>query len=128
MDVLPGEKLARFIFFRSQFSPLNGVVKYGAFIPPSKSEEISVYRISSLSDREIWEIGREYVETKDRRIKARADFLAARVYENNLEVIPDTQPHELHANITPFPTDRSARQNIARKLALVSELVILPTE
>ena len=128
MDVLPGEKLARFIFFRSQFSTMNRVVKYGAFIPPSKSEEISVYRISSLSDSEVWEIGREYVETKDRRIKARADFLAEHVYKNNLEVIPDTQPHELHANITPFPADKKARQNIARKLALVSELVILPIE
>ena len=127
MDVLPGEKLARFIFFKSQFSAMNRIVKYGAFIPPSKSEEISVYRISSLSDSEVWEIGREYVETKDRNIKARADLVAARVYENNLEVIPDTQPHELHANITPFPADKRARQNIARKLALVSELVIMPT-
>ena len=127
MNVLPGEKLARFIFSKSHFSAMNRIVKYGAFIPPSNSEEISVYRISSLSDSEIWEIGREYVETENRRIKARADFLAARVYKNNLKVIPDTQPHKLHANITPFPADKRIRQNIARKLALVSELVILPT-
>jgi hypothetical protein len=127
MDVSPGEKIARYIFYRRQFSVMNRVVKFGAFIPPSNSDQISVYRISSLADREVWSIGRDYVETEERRIKARADFLAQHVYENSLNVIPDTQPHELHANITPFPANKSERQSIARKLALVSQLVLMPT-
>ncbi|MCE2441242.1 MAG: hypothetical protein J4F39_17695 [Candidatus Latescibacteria bacterium] len=127
MDVSPGEKLARFIFYNRQFSVMNRVVKFGAFIPPSNSDQISVYRISTLADGEVWAIGREYVETEKRRIKARADFLAQQVYENDLNVIPDTQPHELHANITPFPANKSERQSIARKLALLSDLVLMPT-
>lgn len=126
MDVPPGEKLARFIFYSRQFSVMNGVVKFGAFIPPTNSDQISVYRISSLTDCEVWAIGREYVQTEERRIKARADFLAVQVYENDLNVVPDTQPHELHANITQFPPSKSERQSIARKLALLSELVLMP--
>ena len=126
MNVPPDEKLARFIFSKSHFSIVNKTVKYKAFIPPSNRVELSVYRISTLSDGEVWEIGRKYVETGDRRLKARADFLADQVYESHLEVIPDPQPHERHANITPFPADRRTRARIARKLALSSKLVIMP--
>lgn len=127
MHIQPGENLARFIFSKGQFSALKGLVKFGAFIPPSNSDSISVYRISSLSDTEVWEIGQEYVEIGDRRIKARAEFLAKYVYDIDLDVVPDTQPHELHANITPFPPSKSERQSIARRLALFSELVLMPT-
>ena len=125
MDVLPGEKLARFIFSKSQFSAMKREVKFWAFIPPSNSKDISVYRTSSLTESEVWAIGLEYVQGK-RTLRARAGLSAEQVYNYNLKVIPDTQPHELHANITPFPADKSERQSIARKLALASKLVIMP--
>lgn len=64
MKVTPDEKLTHFIFSRKHFAPRNGIVKFGAFMPPPDSEELSVFRISSLSDSEVWEIGSEYVETK----------------------------------------------------------------
>ena len=127
MNVPPDEKLTRFIFSKSHFSIVNKTVKFKAFIPPSNSADISVYRIASLSDSEVWAIGRKYVEIGGRRLKARADFLAEQVYGNHLEVIPDAQPHARHANITPFPADRRTRDRIARKLALASKLVIMPT-
>ncbi len=129
MNVPPAERLTRFIFSKSHFSVENKKVKFQAFIPPSNSEDLSVYRISGLSDSEVWAIGREYVQRKERLIKARADFLAEVVevaYENHLTVIPDTAPHKRHANITPFPADKIARNRIARKLALASQLVIMP--
>ena len=128
MNYSGGEKLTRFIFSKRHFSIANKIIKYGAFMPPPNSTDLSVFHISSLSESEVWKIGRRHVETEKRRLKARADFLAGNVYENNLEVVPDTQPHERHANITPFPADRSARDRIARKLALASELVILSEE
>ena len=128
MSVPPGEKLARFIFSKKHFSVENKEVKFKAFTPPSNSEDISVYRISGLSDRQVWEIGREYVERKDRSIRAKANLAAEAVYANNLEVVPDPLPHELHANIRPFPADRRARDRIAKQLALASQLVIMPTE
>lgn len=136
MNVSPGEKLTRFIRYSSHFSVVTNRVKPDAFLPHRKSIDVSVFRISGLNDseelskNEVWEIGREYVETAERPIKARTDLLAAVVYENNLEIVPD-EPPQKHANITPFPaenspTDRKARRAIAIKLANASKLVIIP--
>lgn len=128
MNVPPGEKLTRFISSKSGFSIANKRVSYRAFIPPRKSpQEISVYRISTLTENKIWEIGRKYVQGEN-EIKARADFSAEVVYENNLIVITDTQVHELHANIMPLPIKKEDRDEILRELALASELVLTPSE
>ena len=129
MKVSQGEKLTRFIRYSNQFSSVNNVVRYRAFIPPRNSPNLSVFRISlpqQLSDHAVWEIGQEHVQGTENKIKARADILASAVYQNNLEVIPD-EPPPRHANITPFPVDNKAKQSIARKLATVSELII-PTD
>lgn len=128
MSVPPSEKLARFIFSKKHFSVEKREVKFKAFTPPSNRDDISVYRISGLSDRQVWEIGRMYVERKDRTIKARANLTTETVYVNNLEVVADPLTHELHANIRPFPADRRVRDRIAKQLALASELVLMPTE
>ena len=91
MNVPPDEKLTRFISSKSGFSIAKKEVSYRAFIPPKKNpQELSVYRISTLIEDEnkIWEIGREYVQG-EQTIKARADFLAEVVYENNLKVVAD---------------------------------------
>ena len=127
MNFSGGEKLTRFIFSRRHFSTEKKIVKYAAFVPPPDSADLSVFRISSLSENEVWVIGRENVQG-ERTLRARADLLAEVVYENHLTVILDPIPHELHANITPFPADKSARDRIARNLALASKLAIMPTE
>ncbi len=128
MNVPPDEKLTRFISSKSGFSIQKKTVSYRAFIPQKKSpQDISVYRISTLIENEVWEIGREYVQGEN-EIKARADFLAQIVYENNLIVIADTQVHELHANIMPLPINKEDRDEILRELALASELVLIPPE
>ena len=112
MNVAPDEKLTRFISSKSGFSIDKKMVSYRAFIPPRKSpQELSVYRISTLTENEIWEIGKKYVQGEI-KIKARADFLAKVVYENNLIVIADTQVHELHANISLLSMDREDRDEI----------------
>ena len=130
MNVPPNEKLTRFISSKSGLTNGKKKVSYRAFIPPKKSpQEISVYRISTLikDESKVWEIGREYVQG-EQKIKARADFLAKVVYENNLIVIPDMQVHELHANIMTLPLNKEDRDDILRELALASELVIIPPE
>ena len=130
MNVPPYEKLTRFISSKSGLTNGKKKVSYRAFIPPKKSpQEISVYRISTLIEDEnkVWEIGREYVQG-EQKIKARGDFLAKVVYENNLIVIADTYVHELHANIMPLPINREDRDEILRELALASELVPIPSE
>ena len=126
MNFSGGEKLTRFIFSRRHFSIEKEVVKYGAFMPPPDSADLSVFCISSVADSAGWKMGRDYVQTEERRLKARADLSVAIVYENRLEVVPATKPHELHANITPFPPSRNDRARIARRLALASQLVVIP--
>lgn len=136
MNVSPGEVLTRFIRYNSHFSVVTNRVKPDAFLPHRKHIDVSVFCISELNDNaelsknEVWQIGWEYVQTEERPIKARANLLAAVVYENNLEVVSD-EPPQKHANITPFPaenspTDRKARRAIAIKLADASKLVVLP--
>ena len=128
MNVLPYEKLTRFISSKSGFSIQKKTVSYRAFIPPKRNpQELSVYHISTLTENKVWEIGKEFVQGEN-EIKARADFLAQVVYENNLIVIADTQVHELHANIMPLPINREDRDEILRELALASELVLIPPE
>ena len=138
MNVPPGEKITRFIRYSSHFSIATNRVKPDAFLPHKKSVDISVFRISGLNDSqelsesEIWEIGREHVQTEDRPIKARANFLASNVYDSNLEVVPD-EPPERHANIRPLPVDnspanRKTRRALATKLANLSKLVVPPEE
>ena len=110
MNVPSGEKLTRFIRYSSHFSSATNRVKPDAFLPHKKSVDVSVFRISELKEsgeltkNEIWEIGREHIQTEDRHIKARADLLARGAYGNNLDVIPD-EPPERHANIRPLPLD-----------------------
>lgn len=132
MNISPDEKLTYFISSRSGFAPTKKEVKARAFYPTKESpNELSVYRISSLTENQVWEIGKEYVE-RNIRIKARADFSASIFYENqfflerNIKVIPDPHPHELHANITPIPTIIEDRDEIFDELALLCELVVRP--
>ena len=128
MNVPPDEKLTRFISSKNGFSIAKKIVSYRAFVPPKKNpQEISVYRISTLTENKIWEIGREYVQGEN-EIKARADFLAEVVYENGFIVSADMQVHELHANIMPLPINKEDRDEILRELALASELVLIPPE
>lgn len=134
-DISQDEILSRFIFSSKHFARRNETVKFRAFMPPQISKdpplyspELSVYRLSGLSDNEKWAIGQTYIQTEDRSIKARADLPVQEVYKNKLSVISDTQPHERHANITPFPSDRLACQRLATKLARASKLVIPPED
>ena len=128
MDLSGDDILSRFIFSKRHFSIENKTVKYGAFLPPPNSADLSVFIVSALTNGEIWMIGREYVQTALRTLKARADLLAEYIYDSNLTVVLDSQPHELHANITPFPLDKKERTALARRLAVVSKLEIMPLE
>lgn len=132
MNISPDEKLTYFISSKSGFAATKNEVKARAFAPTSKSpNELSVYCTSSLTENQIWEIAKEYVEGKI-KIKARADFPASIFYDNllfrekNIRVISAPHPHELHANITPIPINKEDRDEIFRELALVSELIVRP--
>ena len=138
-DISQDEVLTCFIFSDKHFARTSGTVKFRVFMPPLVSKDppvyspdVSVCRISAISDSKVlpddkvWEIGLKHVQKPGRSIKARADLLVSDVYENNLKVIPDPEPYKEHANITPFPPDRLGSQMLATELARVSKLVMLP--
>lgn len=127
MSVSSDENLARFIFSKNYFSKTKKTVNFGAFMPPPDSKDLSVFRISSISDNEVWKIGVEEVGG-NRNLKARADILVSQVKKRGLQVIPETKSHKFHANITPFPLDKITRQIIATKLADASKLKEMPQE
>jgi hypothetical protein len=52
MNVSPSEKLTRFIRYSSYFSIVTNRVKPDAFLPHKKSIDVSVFRISELTDSE----------------------------------------------------------------------------
>jgi len=54
-------------------------VKYGAYLP-APNGETSVYRISNLVEKEIWDIGRKYVAGPSKRtLRARGDTTAVEI-------------------------------------------------
>ena len=102
-------------------------------MPPKDKEnpvlytaELSVCLTSGLSNYEVWKLGIENVQTEARSLYARADLLVADVSKAGLKVVHDPEPYEQHANLTPFPSDKLACQRIATKLALASQLVVIP--
>ena len=133
MNFSPDDEITRFICSRSHFAPRTGTVNFRAFMPPKDKEnpnvytaELSVCLTSELSDDEVWKLGIENVQSAARSLYARADLLVADVSKAGLKVVHDPQPYERHANLTPFPADKLACQRIATKLALASQLVVIP--
>lgn len=119
------EHVTRYVFDsdyikRTQPRP---TAKFQVFLPHNR--ETSVFRISNLSELEIWELGNNQVASlRKRRIKARADIEVSTIETIGMEkgfagltVVPETSTHHLHANIVGWPEDESALQMVAVELA-----------
>lgn len=117
------ESIARFIFSSSHFAKGASRVKYGAY-QPAKNGEASVYRINELSINEVWDIGIEYVETDQRKIRAYAETKALDVIRQKLKVIPDTKVHFRHANIVAWPQAKDEVKMLAIEIANSSKLLV----
>ncbi len=115
--VTSSEVLSRFIMQTNWFSLSNNRVKYAAFMPNPKNGQTSVFRISGISDREVWEIGHREVGLKrDKPILGRADIAASCVLTKGLDVVP-SEPPVRHANIVGWPEEKSEQRLVALELA-----------
>ncbi|MBF0537789.1 MAG: hypothetical protein HQL03_05995 [Nitrospirae bacterium] len=115
-SVKPEEKLTRFIFDSNEYRSSDKGLKHSAFMPNNKGKT-SVFRISGISDEEIWDIGeREVVPKKGKAMKGRADIPAYEVLKHNLSVDPE-EPPPRHANIVSWNLNRQDQRLIAVKLA-----------
>lgn len=120
-QVSPDENLSRYILQKNHFSILHQRVKYAVFLP-APNGETSVFRISNLSDNEIWEIGdNEVAQKRGGPLLGRADISAFHVLDKNLKVIPDNNPPR-HANIVGWPEEKSEQKLIAIELAERAQL------
>jgi hypothetical protein len=90
---------------------------------PAPDGQTSVFRISDLTDSEIWDIGARFVAQKrDKPLLGRADIIASDVLNNSLELKAAPDPHPRHTNITGWPEDKSKQKLIAMKLAANAQL------
>jgi hypothetical protein len=115
--VTPCEVLSRFIMQTNWYRLSDNRVRYAAFMPNPKNGETSVYRISGISGREVWEIGdREVGLRRDKPILGRADIGASFVITKGLNVVP-SEPPIRHANIIGWPEQKSEQRLVAIELA-----------
>jgi len=123
-SVAASEQIARYILSKRHFSVSSRTVKYGAYLPASDNET-SVYRISNISEKEIWDIGRKYVAGPSKRtLHARGDATAVAITKTGLEISPETTPHPLHANIVNWPSEKDEQKMLAVEIANEATLVM----
>lgn len=109
------ETVSRFLL-KDDLRPDKKTIKYTAFMPPSHLRH-SVFRVSGLSDQQIWVLAVEKVEPARGHVIGRGDLEVSQIVARRLRVLPDADPVSRHANIVDWPTDRDERATIAKDLA-----------
>ncbi|GEM_PF-5457225 len=130
--VAADEQISRFIFSSDHFKVKGDSkrVLYPAFLPSEKTGTASVYRTVALNELEIWGIDKKYISgmRRDEKVsKGRADVIAKVILENGLSLIPLSEPHPRHADISNYPGEKGQIRLIAMKIAEASTLVLKPT-
>jgi hypothetical protein len=119
-----GETITRYIFSEAHYARNTRRVKYGAFMP--RHGETSVFRITDITMAEIWRLGNHVGDISERSLKARGDLVAKEVFEEKLEIRPDTSHHPLHANIVGWPAEGGRVRLLAMNLADKARLHLTP--
>ena len=112
------EYLSRFIVNESHYRKMDLSIKPQAFFT-NKEGKTSVFRITGLSNEEIWDIARDVAQQRNKTLLGRAEISAFDVIEQGLRVEPDPPP-ERHANMIGWPhekSDKAKRMSIGLKLA-----------
>lgn len=111
------EALSRFILQKGWYRPSDNCVKYAAFLPNPKNGETSVFRISDISEKEIWNMGDQEVASRlSKPILGSADLEASNVMRKGLRVLP-SEPPDRHANIIGWPGEKSKQKLMAIEMA-----------
>jgi hypothetical protein len=116
--VTPSEPVSRFLL-KKELRPDGVTIRYEAFMPSSNLRH-SVFRISGLSDEQIWIVAVEKVEPYRGTVVGRGDLTVTQIAARRLKVSPDADPTSRHANIVGWPEDRNERATIAKDLAALA--------
>ncbi|MEI9475244.1 MAG: hypothetical protein WCO26_01520 [Deltaproteobacteria bacterium] len=112
--VAPFEDLSRFILEKKQIRADN-TLRHTVFMP-NRNGETSVFRISGISENQIWEIAVQVSRIRNKELFGRADIPVLDVLSKKLQLIIN-EPPKRHANIIGWPDDPSTKLSIAQELA-----------
>ena len=88
------------------------------FFLPDSNGETSVYRSQGLEEASVWSLGRSEVAAARRMaLRGRADIVVESASTGGLSVIAEPSEHPRHANIVGWPSEKSARKELALRLA-----------
>ncbi len=122
-SVASHELLARYIV-SSRWLRQDRTVKQDAFMPPESPLELSVTRHLSLSENDIWNIGKRIASGQSRNLYGRADVEVSQVMGQSLNVVADPLKDNCnHANIVGWPPEKDARKMRAMELARAARFV-----
>jgi hypothetical protein len=106
--------VARFVFQRNHFSTKNKRIKPAAFLPPDGAT--SVFKISGLTEEEIWACGELAGERRGVAPYVRGDLFISQIRETELDVVIDNNPQN-HGNIVNWPPTKDERLAKAQQLS-----------
>lgn len=87
----------------------------------NRQGKCSVFRTDCLKVQEVWAIGEECVaKARSKLLLGKIDLVAQSAFDCELDIIPDTQIHNRHADITSYPDEPKKVRLIAIKLADIS--------
>lgn len=115
-SVQPSENVSRFLI-EGDIRVKDDSIRRRAFLPSASNLEISVFRIYTLSEGQIWALAVEKVEPHRGPVIGRGDLSVDKIIENKLDVVPDMDCASRHANIVGWSQDRDLRATIAMELA-----------
>jgi hypothetical protein len=118
------ETVTRYLFTEKHYAKTTGREKYPAFLP--KDGKTSIFRIVSLANEQIWNIGNYVAKESSRTLRARGDLVASDVFNESLGIESDTKGHRLHANIVGWPSHQAKIKLLAIKLADKAQLYLKP--
>jgi len=89
----------------------------------------SVFRTEGLTEPEIWNTAREFVERPSKRhLKARAIFACRDAMDVGLHVQEESVPHPRHAVVVGWGSEDSKRRLLAAELVLRCKVQKAPME
>ena len=122
MSIDGKEKLSRFVLDPKHVYADGKTVKHRAF-RPAKGKPLSVFRISTIDNDKIWQIGENIVaKPRGGSLYGRADFFSQDIYDLGHNIEPEKSTHFLHANI-PLENWEDDMALLANALALRSKFI-----
>lgn len=133
-EVDPQDRISRYLLLQKLFDAKAQIVFAQAFKPPRPTEEFpvrqtSIYRTQGAEENEIWGLGDQYVTAlhpKRWPVLGRADLIAKDVFDADLTIVPNPDPHPRHADIEGWPSQDEEIEMKITYLARKALLVIRP--